>query len=151
MDDFLSRATAEEAVAIGGKLEAVERLVEGDVRYSLAREKIDDAELVRAVAAVQNGCETPARMHRDINRKIAQLDLSPGGPEGPLVGQEHRAIGLFSGQERCGSGMWSLRGYGLGARERSTACGHYQRNQCEGEHPHKCAAALRGKPDRASD
>src|SRR5882762_8931419 len=122
MDDFFSRATAEEAVAIGGKLEAVERLVEGDVRDGLAREKIDDAELVRAVAAVKHGCEAPAGMHRDINRKIAQLDLATDGPEGPLVGQEHRAIGLLSGQERCGSGMWSVRDYGLGARERSTAC-----------------------------
>ena len=48
---------------------------------------------------MQHGRKTAIRMHRDVDGEIARFDLLSGGTQRPLIGQEHRTIGLRPGPQ----------------------------------------------------
>src|SRR5207253_1955940 len=79
------------------------RLLDGRVRHSLARNEIDNTDLMGAVAAVKDRGEFTAGMNGDIHGEIAQLDLFAGRVQRPLVGKQNRSTRANS-REICARG-----------------------------------------------
>ncbi len=99
MDRVELAAAGKERLAVGRKGEALERLRQ---RHPAADARLaahfDDLDFVRAVAGVQGRQPFTVGMQREVDGKVAQLDLRTGRPNRPAVGQADRAIELRPGR-----------------------------------------------------
>ena len=91
-------AADQQSFSVGGEAEAVERLGQGDARHDAGRLEIDDGDLMRSIAGMQDRGPIALRVQGHIDGKIAQFDLLAHRSQRPLVGQQHGAVGLQSGQ-----------------------------------------------------
>ena len=98
MDDLIAGPTAEEPVARGVEGQAVEALLEAHAADDLQSLEVHHHHLVLAVPAMQDSGEGAAGVDGDVDGKIAQRELAPHGAQGPLVGEQHGAVGPQSGQ-----------------------------------------------------
>jgi hypothetical protein len=102
--DLRPRAAAEKAPPVGRELEPVEGLGDLRLRNHRRRADVDDQDLVRPVARMQHGGEPAVRMHRDVDREVAQFDLCPDRSQRPLVRQQHRSVRLRPRPDGGGGG-----------------------------------------------
>jgi len=109
VDQFFASAAAEESRTIARKFQTVETLRQRRVRNGFALFKIDNGNLVSAIAAVQHRNESTTRMNRNIDREIAQLDLPTDWAKRPLIGKEDFSSRLHSGQHACAPKSYTLR------------------------------------------
>ena len=98
VNDFVAGPAAIEFPSIVGEFHAVERFIDGKLAHDRGRRHVHHGDLMAAMAAVQNSGEPTGGMHGDVDRKIAEHNLSAHRPQRPLVGQKDRAVGALSGQ-----------------------------------------------------
>src|SRR5579862_9521953 len=93
MHHFGAGPAAIERSAVRCELEAVEAFGHRGPGCNGKGQQVDNGDFLLAVAAVEDGGISAARMHGDVGWEIAQTNLPPCWMEGPLVGEKHRAVG----------------------------------------------------------
>ena len=103
-----------EPVAVAGEGEPLERLFKPGLREQFPLHDVEHGEFVRAVAAMQDDRVPPVGVHGDRRGEVADTDLAAGRPQRPLVGQDHRTVGL--GPRRAGRRHFGSEARGEGCR-----------------------------------
>ena len=92
VDQVVEPAAGEELLAVGRPCQPGEGPRQGDPADYPAAAAVDRDDLVLAVSGVEDRQDRLARVHRDLDREIAQLGLASGRLERPAVGQEDGAV-----------------------------------------------------------
>src|SRR5258708_27960318 len=96
MDSLLACAAAVQARTVRIKGQPVKGFFDAGVANYFSARNGDNNDLVLAIARMQYRREATARMHRDVDGKIAQYNLLADRPERPLIRQKHAAIGALT-------------------------------------------------------
>ena len=94
MEHSVARPAAHQGPSVGGEGQSLEALVDRPRLDDASGRQVDNPDLVPSVAAVKNRGVTPGGIEREAEREITEPDLPARRPDGPLVVQQGRPVGL---------------------------------------------------------
>ena len=92
MDDFFSRTTRDDPLAIRREGNSVKGFRENGSGKNFGTRNVHQDDLVGAKAGVEYRSETPRWINGHVHRKISQRDLLAHRIQQPLIGQSNRSI-----------------------------------------------------------
>ena len=92
MDDFFSRATRDDSLAIRREGDAVKGFRENSPGKDFGTGNIHQDDLVGTKAGVKHRSETPRWINGHVHREISERDLLAHRIQQPLIGQSNRPI-----------------------------------------------------------
>ena len=92
MDDFFSRATRDDSLAIRREGDAVKGFWENSPGKNPGSGNIDEDDLVGTKPGVKHRSETPRWIKGHVHREISERDLLAHRIQQPLIGQSNRSI-----------------------------------------------------------
>src|SRR6185503_2461609 len=98
VNDLRGRTAAKKLRAVGRPCESVERFIERNLGNGLAALQIDNPNFVLRVATMEHRGVTAIWMQCDIDRKIADDQLTARGAQRPLIRQQDGAVELQAGK-----------------------------------------------------
>ena len=92
VDDFFSRTTRDDPLAIRGEGDSVKGFRENGPGKNFGTRNVYQDDLVGAKAGVEHRRETPRWIYGHVYREISQRDLLAHRIQQPLIGQSNRSI-----------------------------------------------------------
>ena len=92
VDDFFSRTTRDDSLAIRSEGDSVKSFWENGPGKNFRTRNVHQNDLVGTKAGVEHRSETPRWIHGHVHREISERDLLAHGIQQPLIGQSNRSI-----------------------------------------------------------
>ena len=92
MDNFFSRTTRDDSLAIRREGDSVKSFWENGPGKNFGTQNVHQDDLVGAKAGVEHRSETPRWIHGHVHREISERDLLAHRIQQPLIGQSNRSI-----------------------------------------------------------